>query len=83
MKCCNICFNFVSLQCSTCGHKIKLETSEKVRGPRGYILATEWAKLTGGGGAILQEMLSALGVPSMTKKTFMAVERDIVGGGLC
>ena len=69
-------------QCTTCGHKIQLETSEKVRGPRGYMrwesnLAAVWAQMvTGGGHATLQETMSVLGVPTMTKKTFMATERD-------
>ena len=41
-------------------------------------LAAVWAQMvTGGGHATLQETMSVLGVPTMTKKTFMATERDI------
>ena len=70
-------------ECTKCGHKIQLDTSDKVVGPKGYNrwecnLAAVWGQMvTGGGHACLQETLSVLGIPSMTKKTFMSTERDI------
>ena len=41
-------------------------------------LAAVWGQMaTGGGHAMLQETMSVLGVPTMTKKSFMTTERDI------
>ena len=73
----------LSTCCSTCGEVIQLETSDKVQGPRGYRrwecnLAAVWGQMsTGGGHAQLQETMSVLGVPVMTKKSFIRTEKDI------
>ena len=71
-------------ECSACGHKINLETSEKVRGPRGYLrwesnLAAVWGQMASGGGhATLQETMSVLGIPNMTKKAFREGHRGVL-----
>ena len=72
-------------QCSICSHKITLETSPKVRGARGYpqwecnVVAAVWGEMvTGGGGhSRLEETLGVLGVPVMTKCSFISTERGI------
>ena len=69
--------------CSSCTHSITLETSQKVKGPRGYKrwecnLAAVWGQMTTGGGhSNLQETMGVVGVPIMTKTTFINTERDI------
>ncbi len=69
--------------CSTCNHSMTLETSQKVKGPRGYKrwecnLAAVWGQMTTGGGHTnLQDTMSVVGVPVMTKATFVNTERDI------
>ena len=55
--------------CSSCDHTIQLETSKKVKGPRGYMryesnLAAVWGQMaTGAGHSQLEESMSVLGVP--------------------
>ena len=73
----------IKTKCTTCDHTIVLETSEKVKGPRGYKrwecnLAAVWGQMvTGGGHSHLEETMSVLGVPAPAKKTFVQTERDI------
>ena len=73
----------LSSHCSTCGHSIALQTSKKVKGPRGYRrwecnLAAVWGQMTTGGGHTqLQETMSIAGVPVMSKTSFIQTERDI------
>lgn len=75
--------SILSSNCSTCNHTITLETAEKVKGPHGYRrwecnLAVVWGQMTTGGGhSQLQETMSVLGVPVMTKSSFIRSERDI------
>ena len=75
--------SLLSTQCSTCGDTITLETAQKVKGPRGYRrwecnLAAVWGQMaTGGGHSQLEETMSVLGVPVMSKKSFIQAERDI------
>ncbi len=70
-------------QCNTCEHTITLQTSKKVKGPRSYNrwecnLAAVWGQMsTGQGHSQLEESLSVLGVPVMTKSSFISTERDI------
>ena len=70
-------------ECTKCGHKLQLETSEKVSGPRNSYqwennLAVVWGQMVSGGGhANLQETMSVLGIPVMTKKSFIQAERSI------
>ena len=69
--------SIISTQCSRCHHTITLETAKKVKGPRGYRrwecnLAAVWGQMaTGGGHTQLQETMSTLGVPVMTKRNFV------------
>lgn len=64
-------------------HYIKLETSNKVKGPRGYNrwecnLAAVWGQVsTGGGHTPLMETMSVLGVPVMTKGNYASTERGL------
>ena len=66
-----------------CRHAIQLETLPKVKGPKQYRrwecnLAAVWGKMfTGGGHSHLEETLSVLGVPVMSKRSFINSERDI------
>lgn len=75
--------SILSGQCSTCEHTIKLQTSKKVKGPRGYCrrecnLAAVWGQMsTGGGHSQLEETMSVVGVPVMTSASFVHTERDI------
>ena len=75
--------SILSGHCSTCDIKIVLETSRKVKGPRGHPqwecnLAAVWGEMvTGGGHTRLEESLGVLGVPVMTKPRFISTERAI------
>ncbi len=69
--------------CSVCNHTIILESSQKVRGPKGYPqwecnLAAVWGEMvTGGGHSRIKETLGVIGIPVMTKASFINVERAI------
>ncbi len=71
--------------CTSCGKAVTLETSSKVKGPKGYCrweanLAAVWGQMaTGAGHSQLEETMSVMGVPVMTKASFIATERDIGG----
>ena len=73
----------MTTQCSSCDHKIVLETSNKVKGPNNYRrwevnLAAVWGQMaTGGGHKKLEEAMGVVGVPVMRKTSFIATERDI------
>lgn len=75
--------SILSTHCSVCGHSMTLETAEKVKGPRGYRhwesnLAGVWGQMvTGGGHTRLEEIMSVLGVPVTSKKTFIETVHDI------
>ena len=75
--------SILSSHCSKCGHTIILETANKVKGPSGYSqwecnLAAVWGQMaTGGGHSRLQETMSILGVPVLTKSAFIHSERGI------
>ena len=75
--------SIISSECSACGYIIKLETSQKVKcagGPSRWEcnLAAVWGQMsTGGGHSTLTESMGMVGVPVMTKRTFMATERTI------
>ena len=70
----------LSSHCSKCNHNIDLRTSEKVKGPNGYCrwecnLAAVWGQMvTCGGQSHLQESLSVVGVPVMSKRSFIHTE---------
>ena len=69
--------------CEKCDHTITLQTSKKVKGPCGYSrwecnLAAVWGQMsTGQGHSQLEESMSVLGVPVMTKASFISTEREI------
>ena len=75
--------SILSTRCTQCDHSIVLQTSRKVRGPRGYCrwecnLAAVWGQMsTGGGHSKLQETMGVLGVPVMHARHFINTERDI------
>ena len=75
--------SIISTRYSQCDHSILLETSRKVKGPRGYRrwecnLAAVWGQMsTGGGHSKLQETMGVLGVPVMSARHFINTERDI------
>ena len=75
--------SILSCQCSTCNHTIRLQTSKKVKGPRGYRrwesnLAAVWGQMsTGGGHSRLEEVMSVAGIPVMTSASFVQTEREI------
>lgn len=75
--------SIISSRCSKCDHKVLLETSRKVKGPKGYQrwecnLAAVWGQMsTGGGHTRLHETMGTLGVPVMSKNTFTHTERHI------
>ena len=66
-----------------CTYTIRFETSPKVKGPRGHTqwecnLGAVWGEMvTGGGHSRLQESMSVLGVPVMSKPSFISTERAI------
>ena len=66
--------------CSQCCDCILLETSRKVKGPSGYKrwesnLAAVWGQMsTGSGRNHLQDTMSVLGVPVMSKTVFIQTE---------
>lgn len=70
-------------RCNSCGKEITFPTSSKVSGQGGAKrwecnLAAVWGQMsTGGGFATLRESMSALGVPVMTKKSFIETERTL------
>ena len=69
--------------CEKCDHTITFQTSKKVKEPRGYSrwecnLAAVWGQMsTGQGHSQLEESMSVLGVPVMTKAGFIFTEREI------
>ena len=69
--------------CSNCEHTVSLTTSKKVKGPRGYNrwecnLAAVWGQMaTGTGHNQMEETMGVMGVPVMTKASFISTERDI------
>ena len=64
-------------------NRLSVATSSKVKGPSGHQywennLAAVWGQMsTGGGHAALQETMSVLSLPVMSKKAFIAAERRI------
>ena len=75
--------SIISWQCQKCKQALVLESSTKVKGPRGKSqwecnLAAVWGEMaTGGGHSRLEETMSTLGVPVMTKPSFIAMENRI------
>ena len=69
-----------SSSCTKCGFTIQLETSKKVKGPRGCLhlecnLAAVWGHLTKGNGHTqLRDTMSVLGVPVVSKRSFTQTE---------
>ena len=73
----------LSAKCNECSSDITMSTSSKVRGVGGgqrweNNVAAVWGQMaTGGGHAHLKEQMSVLGVPVMSKQTFIATESAI------
>ena len=63
-------------KCTGCGVSLKLQTSQRVKGPKGDTqwesnLAAVWGQMaTGGGHSKLQETMGVLGIPVMAKHHF-------------
>ena len=70
-------------ECSHCDESIAFETSAKIKGPRGYSrwetnLASIWGQMvTGEGHTQLEETMSIMGAPVMSKTSFVTTERQI------
>ena len=75
--------SILSTKCSVCGHTIALETAQKVIGPDGYrrwecnLAAVRGQMATGGGHSQLEETMSVLGVPVMSKNSFTQTQHGI------
>ena len=73
----------LSAKCSSCRMEIAFSTSQKVEGVGSgkrweCNVAAVWGQMsTGGGHAHLKETMSTLGVPTLTKKAFLATESAI------
>ena len=69
--------------CAGCHTDFKFSTSSRIKGMSGgryweCNLAAVWGQMvTGGGHAPLTESMAVLGVPSLTKKAFMTIEKQI------
>ena len=67
-------------KCNTCNHELSFATSQKVGGVGNRMrweanVASVWGQMaTGGGHARLEEVMALLGVPVMSKKSFIATE---------
>ena len=75
--------SILTAQCKSCQMTIDFPTSSKVCGPTGNKrwecnLSAVWGQMAiGGGHHHLQESMGALGIPTMTKKSFKATEKTI------
>ena len=70
-------------RCAGCHMEFQFSTSSRVQGMSGghyweCNLAAVWGQMaTGGGHAPLTESMAILGIPSLTKKSFMSIEKRI------
>ena len=75
--------SILSWKCTICDQEMSFSTSTKVAGSKGNQystsnLAAVWGQMvTGGGFNPLQESMSALGIPVMSKQSFMQTECQI------
>jgi len=75
--------SIIAYQCTGCGDQISFATSTKVTSPEGNKywscnLAAVWGQMaTGGGYNKLEESMSVLGLPVMSKKLFINTEKLI------
>ena len=75
--------SILAYQCCGCGNQISFASSTKVTSPKGNKywtcnLAAVWGQMaTGGGYSKLEESMSILGVPVMSKKLFISTEKLI------
>ena len=74
--------SILSWKCNGCGHEMSFPTSTKVSGPIGNHwttnLAAVWGQMaTDGGFNSLEESLSVLGIPFMSKQSFMQTEQQV------
>lgn len=79
--------SILSAKCSVCRMEIAFPTSSKVASlsrskQRECNVAAVWGQMvTGGGHTPLAEAMPVLGVPVMSKKSFIAIEKEI--GNIC
>ena len=77
--------SIISEKCSGCQTEMAFPTSSKVASQSGSQrwecnVAAVWGQMaTGGGHAPLVEVMSVLGIPVMSKKSFIATEKEIAG----
>lgn len=72
--------SILTAKCTGCRAQLAFPTSPRVTtiGGARSNLAAVWGQMaTGGGHAPLEEAMSILGIPVMTKKTFVATEKEI------
>ena len=75
--------SLLTSQCSNCREEFPLQTSSRIKGLSGKHcwesnIAAVWGQMsTGGGHSTLVETMAVLGVPTMTKRSFIAAERKI------
>ena len=75
--------SILSANCSHCRLEIAFPTSTKISGVGSgkrweYNVAAVWGQMCSGGGhAHLKETVSVLGIPTMTKKAFVATKSVI------
>lgn len=75
--------SIISAKCLKCREIFCLETSQKIKGPNGYLrwecnLAAVWGQMcTGGGHTKLQGSMATLGIPVMSKNSFTTTEQGI------
>jgi len=77
--------SILSWKCIGCGHEMSFPTSTKASGTIGNHwttnLAAVWGQMaTGGGFNSLEESMSVLGIPVMSKQSFMQTEQQIGQG---
>ena len=75
--------SILTSRCTGCHTEFKFSTSTRIKGISGgryweCNLAAVWGQMaTGGGHAPLTELMAVLGIPSLTKKAFVAIEKRI------
>ena len=75
--------SILTSRCTGCQKEFTFSTSTKVKPSSGNQhwecnLAAVWGQMaTGGGHAPLTESMSVMGIPALTKKSFMAIEKRI------
>ena len=81
--------SILTSSCVGCKEEFSFPTSAKVKPMSGgkyweCNLAAVWGQMaTGGGHTPLTESMAVMGIPAMTKKSFIAIEKEsVIGGGI-